>query len=158
MKEIEAIRLQWFKQYTDRLSEGVVEPPKSGVRYQCPCCGYPTLRERGAYNICFLCNWEDDGQDDPRADEVWGGSNAHYSLTHARNNFKKYFLMYDPEDNDRPSRRQNETELNAKKAIVAAFDAMQHDNSRAAPEHVRIVLANYKILRRELYNWVNPQS
>src|SRR5579863_7304160 len=28
----------------------------------CPCCGYPTLTDRDAYEICCLCNWEDDGQ------------------------------------------------------------------------------------------------
>lgn len=57
-------------------------------RFKCPCCGYPTLDERAAYDICVLCNWEDDGQDDPNADEVWGGPNAGYSLTEARKNFK----------------------------------------------------------------------
>ncbi|MEA3320951.1 MAG: CPCC family cysteine-rich protein [Bacillota bacterium] len=41
-------------------------------RETCPCCGYPPLEERGNFEICILCNWEDDGQDDPYADEVWG--------------------------------------------------------------------------------------
>ena len=30
----------------------------------CPCCGYLTLDERGGYEICPVCYWEDDGQDD----------------------------------------------------------------------------------------------
>lgn len=42
-------------------------------RFKCPCCGYPTLNERVAYDVCILCNWEVDGQDDDCADEVWGG-------------------------------------------------------------------------------------
>jgi cysteine-rich CPCC protein len=30
----------------------------------CPCCGHATLSERGVYQICPVCFWEDDGQDD----------------------------------------------------------------------------------------------
>lgn len=37
--------------------------------------------------MCILCEWEDDCQDDPHADEVWDGSNGDYSLTGARLNF-----------------------------------------------------------------------
>ncbi|TNL01225.1 hypothetical protein CYD30_28230 [Kosakonia cowanii] len=29
---------------------------------KCPCCGYLTLTERGAYDICPVCHWEDDGK------------------------------------------------------------------------------------------------
>jgi hypothetical protein len=28
----------------------------------CPCCLYRTLRERGGYDVCPVCQWEDDGQ------------------------------------------------------------------------------------------------
>jgi hypothetical protein len=55
----------------------------------CPCCGYLTLTERSGYEICGVCFWEDDGQDDPEADEVWGGPNGSLSLAQARENFKK---------------------------------------------------------------------
>ncbi len=27
----------------------------------CPCCGYRTLPDRGAYDLCPVCWWEDDG-------------------------------------------------------------------------------------------------
>jgi hypothetical protein len=30
----------------------------------CPGCSYPTLKERGEYDICIVCDWEDDGVDD----------------------------------------------------------------------------------------------
>lgn len=50
----------------------------------CPGCAYPTLRERGGYEICDVCNWEDDHQDDPVADEIWGGPNGTLSLTQNR--------------------------------------------------------------------------
>ncbi|WP_090769340.1 CPCC family cysteine-rich protein [Nonomuraea maritima] len=55
--------------------------------YACPCCGYVTLSERGGFEICPVCFWEDDGQDDPDADVVLGGPNGYLSLTQARRNF-----------------------------------------------------------------------
>lgn len=32
------------------------------MKYQCPCCGNRTLKEQppGTYEICPVCNWEDD--------------------------------------------------------------------------------------------------
>ncbi len=50
----------------------------------CPSCGYPTLLERAGYEICEICNWEDDGQDDKNADEILGGPNKNLSLTTSR--------------------------------------------------------------------------
>ncbi len=55
-------------------------------RVTCPGCGYPTLGERGHYEICEICNWEDDYQDDKDADQVWGGPNGKRSLTENRIN------------------------------------------------------------------------
>ncbi len=67
--------------------------------FPCPCCGFPTIGERASYDICTICWWEDDGQDggenDPRADEVWGGPNGRYSLSAARANFEDHSHMYD---------------------------------------------------------------
>jgi len=57
--------------------------------FTCPGCGYPTLSERGEYDICAVCNWEDDNQDDPNADEIWGGPNHRLSLTENRINIGK---------------------------------------------------------------------
>jgi hypothetical protein len=54
--------------------------------YLCPCCGYKTLSERGGYEICPVCFWED-GQGDEDADIVGGGPNAELSLAEARKNF-----------------------------------------------------------------------
>jgi hypothetical protein len=97
MSDIFEYRRQWFNEYVQRVEHGVIEPPRLGVRYVCPCCGYPTLSERGNYDICELCNWEDDGQDDPHADEVWGGPNGDYSLSEARQNFQQNLIMYSPD-------------------------------------------------------------
>jgi hypothetical protein len=54
--------------------------------FACPCCGYATISEPTGHEICPICFWEDDGQDDPKAEEIWGGPNP-VSLTVARINF-----------------------------------------------------------------------
>ncbi|MCG3166628.1 MAG: hypothetical protein POELPBGB_02408 [Bacteroidia bacterium] len=54
--------------------------------FTCPGCGFPTLDKRGNYEICAVCNWEDDNQDDQNADIVKGGPNAGLSLTQNRLN------------------------------------------------------------------------
>lgn len=58
-----------------------------GGPYTCPCCGYLTLDERGGSQICPVCFWEDDGQDDHDADQIRGGPNGSLSLSAARANF-----------------------------------------------------------------------
>ena len=60
---------------------------RDGGPYLCPCCGFLTLPERGGYDICPVCFWEDDGQDDHDADEVRGGPNYTLSLTETRANY-----------------------------------------------------------------------
>jgi len=57
---------------------------------RCPCCGFKTNGERGSYEICAVCFWEDDGQDDHNADEVLGGPNGDLSLTVARANYRAF--------------------------------------------------------------------
>lgn len=61
----------------------------------CPCCKFATLTERGIYEICVICWWEDDGQDDSDADDVRGGPNGHHSLAGAQKNFARHGHMYD---------------------------------------------------------------
>jgi hypothetical protein len=67
--------------------------------FKCPCCGYPTLERRDMQDTCYLCKWEDDGQGDEDAHLIYGGPNSDYSLLEVRNNFKKYLIMYRPNDN-----------------------------------------------------------
>jgi hypothetical protein len=64
-------------------------PAADGSLYPCPCCGSRSLGERGVYEICDVCFWEDDGQDDHDADVVRGGPNGVLSLTEARQNFRQ---------------------------------------------------------------------
>jgi Cysteine-rich CPCC len=61
------------------------------AQFRCPCCGYLTLMERGAFETCPVCWWEDDGQDDPHADEPSGPN--HLTLTKARENFRTLGAM-----------------------------------------------------------------
>ncbi|MFD8420850.1 CPCC family cysteine-rich protein [Streptomyces sp. NPDC059466] len=58
--------------------------------YACPCCKLPTLESRVEWEICHECGWEDDGQDDLNAAEVWGGPNGSESLTDARLRYAQY--------------------------------------------------------------------
>jgi Cysteine-rich CPCC len=50
----------------------------------CPYCGHATLTERGAYEICGECGWEDDGQHGHDSEMVRGGPNGPVSLDAAR--------------------------------------------------------------------------
>jgi hypothetical protein len=69
---------------------GVIKPQTSdGSLYPCPCCGERTLSERGGYDICGECGWEDDGQDEHNAGEVRGGPNGSFSLTLARQAYRE---------------------------------------------------------------------
>lgn len=66
------------------------EPHAGAAAYRYPCCRYRTLHERGGDEICPMCFWEDDGQDDYDADDVRGGPNGALSLIQARQNFARY--------------------------------------------------------------------
>lgn len=55
--------------------------------FACPCCASSTLPARGEYELCPVCFWEDDGQDDHDADVVRRGPNGLLSLTRARANY-----------------------------------------------------------------------
>jgi len=55
----------------------------------CACCGHATLTERGLNEICPVCFWEDDGQDNEDADSYRGGPNR-VSLREGRVNFLRF--------------------------------------------------------------------
>ena len=72
------------------------DPTRSGAPFRlatpsvaCPCCGQRTLQERGCFEICSECDWEDDGQDDSDADVVRGGPNGDLSLAQARVRYRQ---------------------------------------------------------------------
>src|SRR5262245_29376867 len=77
-------RMEWFAAYT---SQKNVTAPAQDLPYTCPCCGHTTLYERGAYEICSECGWEDDGQDNHDSANIRGGPNGGLSLDEARANY-----------------------------------------------------------------------
>ena len=95
--------------------------PRPSARDLCPCCVFPTLGGRGFFEICTLCNWEDDGQDEHNASEVLGGPNSDYSLSEARQNFQKYGQMYRPGGDSRFLGGETPTEKDVKARLIAIF-------------------------------------
>ncbi|MFE6615892.1 CPCC family cysteine-rich protein [Amycolatopsis sp. NPDC057786] len=77
-------RTAWFQTYTRQRN---VFASAIGGPYTCPCCGHTTLSERGGYEICEECGWEDDGQDDHDSTTVRGGPNGLLSLDAARSRY-----------------------------------------------------------------------
>jgi hypothetical protein len=75
----------WFYAYTDRL-----DTQPNDLPLRCPCCYCKTLSLRGGFELCPVCFWEDDGQDDYDANEVRGGPNEGLSLTEARENYRRF--------------------------------------------------------------------
>jgi hypothetical protein len=57
------------------------------MRFRCPCCGYRTLNAPDALELCPVCWWEDDGQEDEDASEVRLTVNGELSLSVARMHF-----------------------------------------------------------------------
>ncbi|WP_312392856.1 CPCC family cysteine-rich protein [Chryseobacterium sp.] len=56
------------------------------LNVQCYCCGFITIEERGNYQICPVCFWEDDGCYELNKES---GSN-HMTLEEGRKNFEKF--------------------------------------------------------------------
>ena len=61
--------------------------PAEPILHPCPCCGFRTMadEERGNYEICLVCGWEDDGVQYENPD-YRGGANSE-SLNEARADF-----------------------------------------------------------------------
>lgn len=97
--------------------------------FTCPGCGYPTLIERGAYEICSICNWEDDYQDGKEADEIWGGPNSSLSLTENRliigSELNEAIKKYGQSLNDNPAEVL---------AILSHYDTTVHKILAEIPE------------------------
>ena len=74
---------------TEEGVQWVFAPRQAEKAYLCPCCKFKTLYARGAYEICPVCFWEDDGQDEADAERVLGGPNYSLSLRQAQANFKR---------------------------------------------------------------------
>lgn len=87
-------------------------------RQKCPCCGFPTIVDLGIYDICELCNWEDDGQNEETLGDITGGPNGDYSLLEARKNFEDHLTMYRKGDILYPDTPK---EIELKQKLMQAF-------------------------------------
>lgn len=56
--------------------------------HACPCCKNLTLQHRAMYEICPVCWWEDDGQDDPN--EIAHASPNRVTLAEAQANYAAF--------------------------------------------------------------------
>jgi len=115
-------------------------------RYVCPCCNYPTLNERNSYEICGLCCWEDDGQDESNASKILGGPNQDYSLAEARYNFKQYLTMFRPSDTKSFERR----EKNKINEIKEIYDNILQMDTEKEKELIENELKKAKLLEDSL--------
>lgn len=129
------------------------KPPISS-RERCPCCGYPTLSESAAYEICELCNWEDDGQCEAEAGEVWGGPNSDYSLSEARENFKRFRVMYAPGRDQRITPGDSPLEYETKGLLVEAFERLERASGTDVNEIEAIITRLEQVLTDELHRSV----
>lgn len=107
----------------------------------CPACGYPSIQERTSWKLCPICWWEDDGQDEEHADEVWGGPNGDWSLTgyriafyHRFNNIKtsstaneELVALCNELEHEEQALLDNNSDINAIKAIISYFDSLPVD-------------------------------
>jgi hypothetical protein len=141
-------RRKYFDSYGARPAEKLAALPPRGIRYSCPCCGYPTLAGRGTYEICELCWWEDDGQDDADADVVAGGPNDNYSLVEARDNFERFLVMYPPDQDRRVGGPDTEATRALKRALIDEFEKLMA--SPTAPE-LDLIWASVRGIERQLY-------
>ena len=62
----------------------------TAFRYRCPCCGYLTLCAPAAMELCPVCWWEDDGQEDVDSSKVRLTVNGELSLDEARAHYARY--------------------------------------------------------------------
>lgn len=126
------LRRAFFDDYAERIERLPPSLVQYRLRFSCPCCGYPTLRERGRDEICYLCSWEDDGQDDHDADDVRHGPNRNLSLTEARENFVTFGLKNPPWNDRRIGGPDRPEEKAIKEQVIGALDEMM---SAPAADH-----------------------
>lgn len=118
------------------------------VRVPCPCCGYPTLERRDAYEICHLCIWEDDGEDDATTHDWGGGPNGAYSLTEARSNFVTFGTMYHPDNNNTVSGNDSEEITALKQELMALYEALPGLTEGEVVPHWKVILDQERSLRK----------
>jgi hypothetical protein len=105
------------------MTDGQRDAPPGRLQ-ACPCCGRKTLHGLGEDDICGVCWWHDDGQDNVDADEVRGGPNSDLSLTQARFNALIYGIS-NPRRTDLMSQREPAETFEAGRTFVLSLDGAE---------------------------------
>lgn len=104
----------------------------------CPCCNFLTKEFANDFEICPICFWQDDGQNDMDSDKIKGGPNKDYSLTEARQNFQRNYTMFRPSDKElfnytREKKNKNGkvvlNKVSIKKKVIRIFAELQEASS-----------------------------
>lgn len=116
-------RRSWFDRHREGSEAGRREAlPFLSELYTCPCCGYPMLSERYGYEICLLCWWEDEGQDDHDLDTESGPN--HITLREGRANFERYLVSSLPHGGRKLPGINDERAIENKRRAAEALDAI----------------------------------
>lgn len=85
MDESIGVQNSWLEKKLREIGDTVqvIGEPESMV--ECRCCGHLSLHERGSYEVCPVCFWEDDGLQDL---ERMSGPN-HMTLRDGKENFNR---------------------------------------------------------------------
>ncbi|WP_035479202.1 CPCC family cysteine-rich protein [Aliagarivorans marinus] len=147
---------QQFELLSKEVGLGLLGWFRTVNRVTCPCCGYPTLQSRKQFEICCLCDWEDDGQDDQEAELILGGPNGEYSLSLARDNFQRYASMSLPSD-ERYIKELNHSRIKQLKIELASeFDRMLLASPRQLPGLWRNALRIEDEMEKQLLQNATP--
>lgn len=82
---------------------------ENDLNARCYCCGYFTIEQRGNFEICLVCFWEDDGEGDL---DIFSNPNR-MTLRKGRENFLKFgvcekqFVKYVVKNPQNKYRREN---------------------------------------------------
>ena len=138
--------MQQFSNFNQAMNSATVSIARDGEHFSCPCCGYNTLDSRGHYDVCYLCDWEDDGTDGGHG----FGPNHGFSLQNARANFAQHPVVYEPSKDPRFGGPDSELAQAAKRKIIAAFEAIKITGDK---DHIVEMLAqinrSVEVLRGE---------
>jgi cysteine-rich CPCC protein len=87
--------IAWLRMYSRAIDRrDLSDAAQVCGHFLCPCCKFPTLSECAGDEICDICKWQDDGQDDGDAAVHYGGPNDEFTLNEARRNFLSHGNMY----------------------------------------------------------------
>lgn len=110
-------------------------PTLREAQADCPCCGYRTLTERHRWEICDLCDWEDECSE-PFDPDKPSGANHGFTLREAQANFVDHLNMYPLGWDDRDDSPEV---IAAKRQVIGGLQAIRDQDASGNEELWRIV-------------------